>query len=189
MSPAIREKFHLGYPHFSNKFTQIQFTLCIQKLATVFGGPESWKILCLNYICWWSDLLKTMWSYVLVVCGVSLGWDPLLYASFKVVVEQVALFVPGHSQQCCSYGYITYRRLFCSDAEYNHTMLDYTVAMDILNVQPRQRQVYHIWVELCYFMSVSNKLSYLIASIMLLSQDRVIIIFTVKFVLITMLSP
>ena len=34
---------------------------------------------------------------------------------------------------------------------------------------------------ICYFMSVSNKVSYLIVSIMLLSQDRIIIIFTVKF--------
>ena len=41
--------------------------------------------------------------------------------------------------------------------------------------------MYLTWAELCYIMSVSNKLSYLLASIMLLSPDRVNIIFTFKF--------
>ena len=50
------------------------------------------------------------------------------------------------------------------------------------NVDAQQMQTYHIWVvEFCYFMSVSNKISYLLISIMLVSQDKIVIMFTVKF--------
>ena len=44
-----------------------------------------------------------------------------------------------------------------------------------------KRETYFIWMELCYFMSVWNTLPYLLVSIMSLSQDKVTIIFTVKF--------
>ena len=49
------------------------------------------------------------------------------------------------------------------------------------NVDAQQRQRYHTWAESCYIMSVSNILSHLLVSIMLLLQDRVTITFIVKF--------
>ena len=52
--------------------------------------------------------------------------------------------------------------------------------MRIWNVDAQQRQRHLTWAESCYIMSVSNKLSYLLVIIMLLSQDRITIIFTVK---------
>ena len=53
--------------------------------------------------------------------------------------------------------------------------------MNIWNLNAQQRQTYHNWVELCYILSVSKKLSYLLATIMLLSQYKITIIFTVHF--------
>ena len=47
------------------------------------------------------------------------------------------------------------------------------------NVDTQQR--YLTGAKLCYMMSVSNKLTYLLVSIILFSQDRVTLIFTVKF--------
>ena len=41
------------------------------------------------------------------------------------------------------------------------------VFMNIWNVDSRQRQTYHIWVEFCY----SNKISHVLVSIMLLAND------------------
>ena len=53
--------------------------------------------------------------------------------------------------------------------------------MNICNVDAQQRQSYLTWADLCYIMSISSKLCDLNISIMLLSQDRVSIIFPVKF--------
>ena len=58
---------------------------------------------------------------------------------------------------------------FYSDAKYNYTKLEHVVVMNILNVDTRQRQIYHMKAKLCYFMSVSNKLSHVLVSITLLS--------------------
>ena len=62
---------------------------------------------------------------------------------------------------------------------YNYTNLGWAIVLNIWNIDARQRQTCHIREELCYFMSVSNKLFYLLVSIIPLSQDRIIIIFTV----------
>ena len=84
-------------------------------------------------------------------------------------------------QQYSKYGYITHCRLFCLHAKYYHTQLGHTIVMNIWNVDAQQMLSYLTWAEPCYIMSVSNKLSYLLVSVMLLSQDRVTIRFTVKF--------
>ena len=79
------------------------------------------------------------------------------------------------------YYHITHRGLLCSHVSYNYLNSGQTVVMIIWNEDVRQRQMYFIWVELCYFVSVSNTLYYLLVDIMLLSQNRVSIIFIVKF--------
>ena len=53
--------------------------------------------------------------------------------------------------------------------------------MSIWNLDAQKRQRCLTWAELCYIMSISNNLSYLLVNIMLLSKDRVAIIFTAKF--------
>ena len=55
------------------------------------------------------------------------------------------------------------------------------VVMNSWNVDIEQRQRYFAWAEYCYIMSVCISISYLLVSIMLLSQDRVTIMFIVKF--------
>ena len=53
--------------------------------------------------------------------------------------------------------------------------------MNIWDVYAQQMQKYLILTEACYIMSGSSELSYLLVSIILLSQYRVAIIFTVTF--------
>ena len=88
---------------------------------------------------------------------------------FNLVVGQGDFSVPGDRQQCSKYGYITYHGLFCPPAKYDFTNLGYSVVVSIGNVDARQKETQVIWVELRYFMSVSNMLSYLFVTFMLLS--------------------
>ena len=53
--------------------------------------------------------------------------------------------------------------------------------MNIWNIDAWQSQNYLTSADSCYFMSLSDKLSYLLDSIMLLSQIIVTVISTVKF--------
>ena len=55
------------------------------------------------------------------------------------------------------------------------------LCVEIENVDTEQRQMYLVWAESSYIMSVWNSLSYLLVSIMVLSQDRVTMIRFVKF--------
>ena len=82
-------------------------------------------------------------------------------------------------QQYSKFGYIIHHGLILH-AKYHHTKFGHAVAKNIWNVDAQQRQRYCTWADWCYVMSVSNKF-YLLVSIMLLSQDRAIMIFTVKF--------
>ena len=102
-------------------------------------------------------------------------------SSFNLAVGQCDLAVLGDSKQCVKYGYIAHYGLFCSHAECSYDKLGHTVFMNICNIDGRQRLTYHIWVELCYVMSVSNESSDLLVSTILLSQDWIIIISTVNF--------
>ena len=77
-------------------------------------------------------------------------------------------------------GYITQHRPFCLHAKYHYINLGHMVVMIIWNVDAQKGKVTFL-AEFCYIMSVSNKLSYLLVSIMMLSQDKVSIIFTAKF--------
>ena len=87
------------------------------------------------------------------------------------------------------HGYITHHGFFCLHVKYHYTKLGHTTVMNIWNVDAQQRQRYLTWSNhvilcqfqiSCYIMSVSNKLSYLLVSIVLLSHDRATIIFTLK---------
>ena len=102
-------------------------------------------------------------------------------SSFNLVIDGGDRSVSSDVQQYSKYGYITHHDLCCLHAKYHHTQLGYTVVMSIWNVDAQQRQRYLNWDKSCYIMSVSHKLSYLFVSIILLSQDRITIIFTVKF--------
>ena len=102
---------------------------------------------------------KNMSQYMLVVFVVTLCWDPLLNVQFQ----------PGNRRR---------RPLYVN---YHHTQLGHTFVMSIWNVDAQQRQSWFTWAKSCYIMSVSKTLPYLLVSIMLLSQDKVTIIFTVKY--------
>ena len=100
-------------------------------------------------------------------------------SNFNLVIYEGNRSVSCDVQRYYKYGYIARHRLCCLHATYHHSELRYTVIMGIWDVDVQQRQRYLNWAKLCYIMS--NKLSYLLASIVLLSQDTVTIIFTVKF--------
>ena len=104
-------------------------------------------------------------------------WMP----SFNLVIDDGDHSVSCNVQQYSKYGYITHHGLCCLHAKYHHTQLGYTVVMSIWNTDAQQRQSYLTWAKSCYIMLVSNKLSYMLVIIMLLSQDRVTTICTVKF--------
>ena len=110
------------------------------------------------------------------------SWGPLSNVQFPPGNRQRRPFcVMRRSAQYSKYGYITHQGIYCLHAKYHHTHVGYTVVMSIWNVDVHQRQSWLTWAKSCYIMSVSNKLSYLLVSIMLLSQDWGTIIFTVKF--------
>ena len=109
--------------------------------------------------------------YVLVVffCGAS-----ILNVQFCPGSRRKRLLCTRrHPKMYQVYGYITHHGLYCSHAKYHYINLGHTVVMKIWIIDSRQSQGYRTWAELCYFMSVSTKLSYLLDSIMLLSQGRV----------------
>ena len=91
-----------------------------------------------------------MSHYALVVFIVTYCWGPLWMSSINLVVDQGDLYVPGDSQQWSKYGYIYHASR------------------------------YFTWAELCYCMSVSNKLYFLLVNVILISPISATIIFTVK---------
>ena len=102
-------------------------------------------------------------------------------SNFNLAIDEGDRSASCDVQQYSKYGYITHHGLCRLHAKYHHTQMGYTVVMCIWNVDAQQRQRDFTWAKLCYMMSVSNKLSYLLVSIILLSQDIFAIIFTVKF--------
>ena len=100
---------------------------------------------------------------------------------FNLVTDEGDRSVSCDFQQYAKYGYNTHHGLCCLHAKYHRTQLGHAVVMSIWNVDAQQRQRHLNKAESCYIMSVSNKLSYLPVSIILLSQDKVTIIFTVKY--------
>ena len=109
----------------------------------------------------------------------SLGLNEL-----NLEVDQRDHSVQGQGQQYSKYGYITHHGLF---AHMRSTIIlswgTWSVGTFEIHVDVRQRQTKRIWVELCYFMSFTNMLSYLLINIMLFSKDRVTKLFTVKVII------
>ena len=100
---------------------------------------------------------------------------------FILVVNEEELTVPGDTQRCSIYGYNTYHGPFNTYAKYRCFKLGHAVEMNIWNIDVWQRQKYLTPAVSCYFMSLSDKVSYLLNSIMLLSQIIGTTISTVKF--------
>ena len=100
---------------------------------------------------------------------------------FILVVNGEELTVPGDTQRCSIYGYDTHHGPFNTYAKYRCSKLGNVVVMNIWNIDARQRQKYLTPAVSCYFMSLSDKVSYLLDSIMLLSQIIGTTISTVKF--------
>ena len=100
---------------------------------------------------------------------------------FIVVVNEGELPVPGDKQRCSNYGYNTRHGPFHTYAKYHCSKLRHAIVMNIWNKEAWQRQKYLTPAVSCYFMSLSDKLSYLLDSIMLLSQIIATMISTVKF--------
>ena len=102
-------------------------------------------------------------------------------SSFISEVNEGELSVSGDNQRFSNYGYDTRCGPFNTHAKYHCFKLEHTVVMNIWNIVAWQRQKYLTSAESCYFMSLSDKSSYLHDSIMLLSQIIATIISTVKY--------
>ena len=100
---------------------------------------------------------------------------------FILVVGEGELFVPGNNQRCSNDGYITRHEPFNIYAMYHCFKLEHAVVMNIWNKDAWQRQKCLTSAVSCYFMSFSDKVSYLLDSIMLLSQIIATMISTAKF--------
>ena len=98
---------------------------------------------------------------------------------FIPVVNEGELFVPGDNQRCSNYGYDTRHGPSNTYAKYHCSKLGHAVVMAIWNINAWQR--YLSSAVSCYFMSLSDKVSYLLDSIMLLSQIIATMISTAKF--------
>ena len=98
-----------------------------------------------------------------------------------ILVVNEELSVPGDNQRCSNYGYNTHHGPFNTYAKCRCSKLGHAVVMNIWNIDVRQRQKYLTSAVSCYFMSLSDKVSYLLDSIMLLSQIIGTMISTVKF--------
>ena len=109
-------------------------------------------------------------------------------SSFILVVNE-EFFVPGDNQRCSNYSYNTCHGQFNTHAKNHCSKLGHTMVMNICNIDVWQRQKYLYSAESCYFMSLSDKLSYLVDRIMLLSQIIATMISTVKCEKIISLSP
>ena len=100
---------------------------------------------------------------------------------FILVVNEGELSVPGDNQRCSNYGYNRRHGPFNTYAKYHCSELRHAVVMSIWNIEAWQRQKYLSPAVSCYFMSLSDKVSYLLDSFMLLSQIIATMIATVKF--------
>ena len=100
---------------------------------------------------------------------------------FILVVNEGELSLPGNNQRCSNYGCNTRHGPFNTYAKYRCSKLGHGVVMNIWNIDAWQRQNSLTPAVSCYFMSLSDKVSYLLDSIMLLSQIIATMISTVKF--------
>ena len=100
---------------------------------------------------------------------------------FILAVNDGKLSVPGDNQWCPNYGYNTRHRPFNTYGKYRYCELGHAVAMNVWNIDAWQRQTYLTQAVSCYFMSHSDKISYLLDSIMVLSQIIATMISTAKF--------
>ena len=100
---------------------------------------------------------------------------------FILVVNEGKLSVPGDNQRCSNYGYNTRHGPFKTYAKYHCSKLGHAVVMNIWNIDAWQRQKDLTSAESYYFMLLSDKVYYLLDSIMLLSQINATMISTVKF--------
>ena len=99
---------------------------------------------------------------------------------FILVVNEEELSVPGDNQRCPNYGYNTRHGTFNTYAKYRCFKLGHAVVVNIWNIDVWPRQKYLTPAVSCYFMSLSDKVSYLLDSIVLLSQILATMISTVK---------
>ena len=100
---------------------------------------------------------------------------------FILVVNDGILSVPGDNQRCFKYGFNTRDGPFNTYAKYHCFELGHAVVMNIWNIDAWQRQTYLTSAVSCYFMPLSDKVSDLLDSIMLLSQIIATMISTIKF--------
>ena len=99
---------------------------------------------------------------------------------FILVVNEEEISVPGDNQRCPNYAYNTHHGTFNTYAKYRCFKLGHAVVMKIWNIDVWPRQNYLTRAVSCYFMSLSDKVSYLLDSIVLLSQIIPTMISTVK---------
>ena len=129
--------------------------------------------------------------YELMVLVVTCCWGPLLNVHFHPGSQRRRTLssVPGDNQRCPNYGYNTRHGTFNTYAKYRCFKLGHAVVVNIWNIDVWPRQKYLTPAVSCYFMSLSNKVSYLLDSIVLLSQIIATMISTVKSDRNNYLSP
>ena len=99
---------------------------------------------------------------------------------FILVVNEEELPVPGDNQRCSNYSHNTRHGTFNTNAKYRCSMLGHTVVVNIWNIDVWPRQKYLTPAVSCYLMSLSDQVSSLLDSIVLLSQTIATMISTVK---------
>ena len=99
---------------------------------------------------------------------------------FILVVNKEELSVPGDNQRCSNYAYNTRHGTFITYDKYRYSKLGHAVVVSIWNIDVWPRQKYLTPAVSCYFMSLLDKVSYLLDSIVLLSQIIATMISIVK---------
>ena len=100
---------------------------------------------------------------------------------FILVVNEGALSLPSDNQRCSNNGYKTRHGPFNTYVKYHCSKLEHAIVINIWNIDARQRLKYLTPAVSCYFMSLPDKVTYLLDIIMLLSQTIATMIPTVKF--------
>ena len=100
---------------------------------------------------------------------------------FILVVNEGDLSVLGDNQRCSNYDFNTRHGPFNTYAKYRYSKLGYAVVMNIWHIDTWQRQTYLTSAVSCIFMSLSDKVSYLLDSITLLLQIIACMISTINF--------
>ena len=188
-----RENPHLSLPHFREKFTEIKLHTAFKFVPILWA--KSLAVFMLKSYFLISGLTKTMSWYKLVVSVVPRCWCPLSNLQFKSSGRRrIFLITINGTLLAIAWRWLsvlTPIMVISHVTEYviyksHYSKLGSKVVVNIYNLKAFQRQMYLTWTRLFYF-SLKNISSSCI--IMLLSPNEAAVIFAVKIIKKTSLSP